>query len=502
MMTLNGPRVRFAPSPTGFLHVGGARTALFNWLFARGKKGTLVLRVEDTDLERSTEESMKGILESLRWLGLDWDEGPWEGGPFGPYIQSKRRSFYRDILGNLLSSGHAYPCYCSPEELETRREEARRRGLPPRYSGRCREAEPRDLEDLEAGGKPFIIRLRVPDTGSTVVRDLIHGDVTFENQILDDFVLLKSDGMPTYNFACAADDLYMKISHVIRGDDHLSNTPKQVLVIQALGGDPPQFAHVPMILGSDRTRLSKRHGATSVAAYRDEGILPEAMVNYLSLLGWSYDGKQEIFSLDELVEKFDLSRVSRTPAIFDRDKLVWLNGHYVRALAPEEFVRLTLPYLQEAGLAGADPGEAELSRVKRVLALTQERVHTLGEVPFHTRYFFVEPDSYDPKGVEKHFKGPETSRVLAAIRDRLQQVEPFASPEIERVCRSLAEELGISSRKIIHPVRLAVTGRTFSPGLFETLELVGKERVCARLSRAIAWLEQQQLSGTGRFHSK
>lgn len=487
-MTSGPVRVRFAPSPTGHLHVGGARTALFNWLTARGAGGTLVLRVEDTDLERSTEESVAGILDSLSWLGLDWDEGPRRGGPHAPYFQSERREVYRQYLAALLEQGQAYPCFCLPEELEERKEAARLQGLLPRYDRRCRPRAGTTLVELEAGGRPFAIRFMMPDEGVIPVEDVIRGEISFECQALDDFVLLKSDGMPTYNFACAVDDLEMSISHVIRGDDHLSNTPKQVAVYRALGAQPPLFAHVPMILGPDRSRLSKRHGATSVDAYRHDGILPAAMVNYLALLGWSYDGKQEIFDLEELIAKFDLTRVSRTPAIFDRDKLVWLNGHYIRSLKLDDFVRLSLPGLEAAGLVEPRPAEQELGRIKRVLAVTQERVRTLAEVPYHIEYFFRDPEVYDPKGVKKHFKGPETARVLTAVRDRLETVEPFEAEVIEQACRDLAAASDLNSRQIIHPVRLAVTGRTFSPGLFETLELVGKERVLGSLSRAAHWL--------------
>ncbi|MBI5166870.1 MAG: glutamate--tRNA ligase, partial [candidate division NC10 bacterium] len=384
---MRGVRVRFAPSPTGYLHVGGARTALYNWLFARHHKGTFILRIEDTDVERSTEEAAGAIVEGMTWLGLEWDEGP--------YRQAERLKLYQKYARELVEAGRAYYCYCTPEELEARRKTALAEGRSPKYDGRCRDLRERDKT------RPHAIRLRLPQVGRTVVHDLIHGDVVFENAELDDFILLRSDGFPTYNFACVVDDSLMGITHVIRGDDHLSNTPRQVLLYQALGFSPPQFAHLPMILGPDRTRLSKRHGATSVQAYKEIGYLPEALVNYLARLGWSH-GDQEVFSREELIQYFSLEKVGKTPAVFDPAKLEWLNGHYLRSAEPARLADLLPSFWEEGGVGrGGELARRDKSWLQGVARLFQERAKTLSELAYSTRFLFAEKIQYEGEAASK-----------------------------------------------------------------------------------------------------
>lgn len=483
-------RVRFAPSPTGSLHVGGARTALFNWLFARHHGGRMVLRIEDTDRSRSREESARGILEGLRWLDLDWDEGPERGGEYGPYYQSQRLSVYREYLHRLQEAGAVYPCYCTPEELAARREEARRAGRPPRYDGRCRALSRQERSEREGRGIEPVLRLRVPATGATVVDDLIRGAVSFDNAVLDDFILWKSDGMPTYNFACVVDDAAMRISHVIRAEEHLSNTPKQLLLYAALGEEPPRFAHVPMILAPDRSKLSKRHGATSLEEFRQQGFLPQAMVNYLALLGWSPDGVTEKMDRGFMVAHFDLGRVTHNAAVYDVQKLTWLNAIYLREMAVAALARAVTPFLRRAGLIPEELTGPQQEYLERVVGLLRERAHTLEELAASADYFFRPVEDYDEKGVRKHFRGEGVAELLAAVRERLAGTEEFTAAALEAAFSDLAAARGVPRGALIHPVRLAVTGRTMGPGLFELLELLGRERVLDRLARAQRWLAE------------
>ncbi|MDI3279903.1 MAG: glutamate--tRNA ligase [Bacillota bacterium] len=473
-------RVRFAPSPTGYLHVGGARTALFNWLFARHHGGTFILRIEDTDLERSTEESVRAILESMEWLGLDWDEGPGKEGPHGPYFQTQRLELYQRYARELLQKGRAYHCYCTPEELEERRNAALARGEAPRYDGRCSRLTPQEAERLAAEGRRPVVRFRAAGQGRTVVQDLIRGKVTFENEVIDDFVILKADGVPTYNFAVVVDDALMEITHVIRGEDHLSNTPKQIQLYEALGFALPAFAHIPMILGPDRTRLSKRHGATSVTQYREAGYLPEAMVNYLALLGWSLNATDQIFSRQELIEHFSLERVSKNPAVFDPKKLQWMNGVYIRRTELDRLVDLALPHLARAGLVPAEPSPAQREYVRRVVASLQTRVRTLEELAELGRYFFQERVEYEEEALP-YLAEEYVPRLLASLAERLARVEPFTAANVEAVFAAVQEETGLSAGQVIHPVRSAVTGRKVSPGIYEVLEILGRARTCQRL---------------------
>jgi len=481
--------VRFAPSPTGNLHIGGARTALFNWLFARHNGGSFILRIDDTDLARSTEESTRGILSALRWLGIDWDEGPVVGGPYGPYFQSQRLDIYKDMALKLIDQGVAYYCYCTPEELAQRRKEAMASGKAPKYDGRCRELSLQERKSKEAEGRKPAIRLRIPDSGETVVHDLFRGDVAFANDVLDDFIILKSNGMPAYNFACVVDDALMRISHIIRAEEHLSNTPRQILVYQALGYQLPVFAHVSMILAPDRSKLSKRHGATSVEEFRDSGYLPGALINYLALLGWSPEGEEEILSLPELVNQFTLDRVGKTAAIYDIKKLTWMNGHYLNEEDLDRIVELAIPYFQKKNLISENPSQEEMDYLRKVVEAVRSRVKTLAEVADAAEYFFVDDFSYDEKGVRKHFRKENAAEYLAKAKEKLAALSDFTLETTEAAYRDLSEELGIKAGEIIHPTRLAISGRTMGPGLFDIMVILGKEKTLERMERAIKYIE-------------
>ena len=485
-------RVRFAPSPTGYLHIGGARTALFNWLFARKHGGTFILRFEDTDLDRTRDELVGPMLDSLRWLGLEWDEGPEVGGPVGPYFQSQRLEHYRTAAQRLIDAGKAYRCFCTIEELARLRDEARRAGRLFRYPGTCRHLSEREAAERAAAGEPYVVRLIGPQGGETIVADLIHGEVRFDNREFDDFILMKSDGTPTYNFACVIDDAAMAISHVIRAEEHLSNTPRQLLIAQALGVEPPVYAHVPMVLAPDRSKLSKRHGAVAVEEFRSAGYLPEAIINYIALLGWSPGDDRELLSRDEMIEAFSLERVSRTPAIYDVDKLTWMNGQYLRQTDLERIFRLTLPRLVKAGFVAPDADEAELARARAIVAAVRERVRTLDEIVDAAAYFFTDVTEYDAKGVAKRFRKPGTAALLERARAVLAQVEPFDAEHTEQAFRELCQELGISGGDLFHPVRLALTGRTMGPGLFDIIALLGRERCLDRLERAVRFVKTLQ----------
>jgi glutamyl-tRNA synthetase len=467
-------RVRFAPSPTGHLHVGGARTALFNWLFARRSGGAFLLRVEDTDRSRSTDESIRQILDGLSWLGLDWDrEGPEADATYRGYFrQTSRLEIYRTHAERLLAEGRAYRCYCAPDELEARRAAAQARGETFRYDGRCRELAPRP-------GVPGALRLRIPEVGVTVVPDLIHGEVSFDHVTLDDWILVRSDGTPTYNFCVVVDDVSMKVTHVIRGTDHLSNTPKQILCYEALGYPRPAFAHVPMILGPDRKRLSKRHGATSVIAFREEGFLPEAMVNYLARLGWAH-GDQEVFTRDELVRLFDIRRVGATAAIFDRTKLEWLNQVWEKRLAEdpagrERLADAFIPHLERAGVRNA-PKPLVISAVTNLAT----RASTLAEMVPKARFYFEDPATYDPTAAGKFFT-PATGARLDRLMARLAVLEAWTEVELEGACRQLAGELGVKLVDLAQPIRLGLTGETASPPLFAIMADLGRETTLRRL---------------------
>jgi len=457
-------RVRFAPSPTGHLHVGGARTALFNWLFARHHRGRFILRIEDTDASRSTDENIAAIVDALSWLNLDWDEGP----PSSGYRQTERFEIYREHAQRLLAAGRAYYCDCPPELLDREREEAQKRNETFRYSGRCRD------RGLTAGA----LRLRIPTEGATVVNDLIHGSVTFEHSQLDDWILVRTDGTPTYNFCVVVDDVTMRISHVIRGDDHLSNTPKQILCYEALDYAVPEFAHVSLILGRDKSRLSKRHGATSVQAFRDAGIPAEALVNYLARLGWSH-GDQEVFSRGELVELFDIKNVATSAAVFDSTKLEWLSQHYLKTMPGPKLAELATPFVRAAQLTPPD----DQARFIGMLDTLRERAKTLVELVEGGRFYFERPAAYDPKAAQKLFTS-EGARRLRLLIERLESVTAFTVAAIEPLVRALTDELGLKLVDLAQLARLAVTGRTASPPIFDVLALLGRDESLARLRRA------------------
>ena len=467
-------RVRYAPAPTGYLHVGGARTALYDWLFARHHGGTFILRIEDTDRERSTEESVVAIQESLKWLGIDWDEGPGVGGEYGPYLQTERLEIYREVVETLAERGAAYKCFCTPEELEDRRKKALARGEPPGYDGRCRALSEAELKQFEAEERPVAMRFATPGH-DVVVHDLVRGEARFPADDIKDFVILRSDGTPTYLLAAAVDDWKMEMTHVIRGEDLFSSTPRQLLILEAIDvPNPPAYGHLPLIVGADRQPLSKRHGAVAVEWFRDQGYLPEALVNYLALLGWSYDEKTTFFSREELVEKFDLARVSHNPAAFDREKLDWMNGHYIREASDERLTELVIETLDRAGI------RADLETVTAAVPLVKERMKLLSEAPGLLRFLFedVEPD----EKARKMLNGQ--ADYLTEVASRLEDVPEWSVKQIEGELRALQEERGLSPRKAFQPIRAAVTGTLVSPPLFESIALLGRDRTIARLRPA------------------
>ncbi len=465
-------RVRFAPSPTGFLHIGGARTALFNWLFARNNKGTFILRIEDTDTTRSTDEYIEAIIEGMKWLNLDWDEGP--------FRQTDRFDTYKKYVAKLLDEGRAYYCYCSPEELEANRKEAMKQGRPLKYNGKCR-----NLKEPVEGIDP-VVRFRMPQEGSTIVDDLIKGSITFENEQLDDLIIRRSDGTPTYNLTVVVDDVDMNITHVVRGDDHINNTPRQLQLYKALGYEVPKFAHLPMILGSDKARLSKRHGATSVMAYYEMGYLPEALVNYLVRLGWSY-GDQEIFTGEELVKYFSFENAGKAAAVFNPEKLLWLNSQYIINSSSEKLAELVNPFLLKEGVIteGQSLDSAWLSKAIDTL---KERSKTLIELAGSLRYYIAEEIEYDEKAKKKLLN--EKSRdLLIELKGGLETMTSFTEEEIEKLFKAIVEKHEVKLGKLAQPVRVALTGGTQSPGIFELLDVMGREKTLRRLGQAIESIE-------------
>ncbi|WP_407305687.1 glutamate--tRNA ligase [Desulfosporosinus sp. SB140] len=485
-------RVRFAPSPTGYLHIGGARTALFNWLFAKKQNGKLILRIEDTDTERLKEDSVSQILSSLRWLGIDWDEGPEKGGDFGPYYQSQRQGLYTKYAQRLVQENRAYHCFCSVDQLEEERQKLRQAGIPFRYQGRCRDLGPEEVQSKLRQGLSSVIRLKVPEAGQIVVEDIIRGTVSFEAEQFDDFIIMKSDGTPAYNFACVVDDHAMQISHVIRAEEHLSNTPKQCLIYRALGCKIPLFAHLSMILAPDRSKLSKRHGATAVGEFQETGCLPEALVNYLTLLGWSpTEGQGELVSPEQTITSFSLEKVSKTAAIYDVQKLIWLNGQYMTECDLDSLTLQAIPFLLKLGLINSLDVEEKREYICEVVGAVRERVRTLGELAESSRCFFQDIVAYDEKGLEKYFLNQESVEVLLSKgRERLNVLEQFDVENTERAYRQLIAELAIKGGTIIHPTRLALTGRTVSPGLFDVMALLGKKKCIERLDKAIDMLKK------------
>jgi glutamyl-tRNA synthetase len=478
-------RVRFAPSPTGYLHIGGARTALFNWLFARRHGGTFVLRIEDTDAERSSWDMVEGIVEGLRWLGLDWDEGPDIGGPHAPYFQSQRLDTYRAMAELLVREGHAYYCYCSADSIAQKREAAEAAGGGWIYDRTCCALSPAEVAEREAQGVPRAVRFKVP-SGQTAFDDLVRGSIVFENANIEDFVVLRSDRQPTYHLSVVVDDIDMAITHVVRGDDHISNTPKQVLLYGAFGEAPPRFAHVPLILGPDKKRLSKRHGATSVMEYQRLGYLPEAMVNFLALLGWSPGTDQEFFTPDDLVAQFTLEGISGGNAVFNPEKLDWFNQQHLMAMSAEELVQRVRPLLEDAGIWRDGFAGGEHGWLVRVLDLLKPRAKKLPQFVEDGRPFFQLDVLYDDTAVAKHLGASGTRGHLKALREALTTARQFDATTLESVIRGLADTRGVKASVLIHAVRVAVTGRAASPGLFEVLELIGKDTVLRRIEQAVS----------------
>ncbi|MDM7926832.1 MAG: glutamate--tRNA ligase [bacterium] len=462
--------VRFAPSPTGYLHIGGARTALFNWLFARRQGGRFLLRIEDTDVARSSPEMTDNILASLKWLGLDWDGEP--------VLQSANRPEHVRLCRDLLDRGLAYPCFCDPEEQRRRREEGPQAGTVYKYERTCLSIPRDEAEARVKAGEPHAVRFRIPD-GRTTVADRIRGDVTVEHAELDDFVILRSDGTPVYQVSVVADDHAMAITHVIRGDDHLSNTPKQILLYRAMNWPVPEFAHVPMILGPDKKRLSKRHGATSVGEYERQGVRPEALRNFLALLGWSPGDDREIMTLAEMTEAFSLESVSKKSAVFDETKLAWMNGQYLSRLSDEEWLKAAEPFLPAGAL--------DAGRPRGWVPLMRPRVQKLSELTAAAAFFFNDPEAYEPAAVAKHWPGPQAADTLDAVRDCLNGAD-WNAAALEAAVRRLAEQRGVKAGALIHPVRIALTGSGSSPGLFEVMETLGAETVFRRMEKAAAWI--------------
>ncbi len=458
---------RFPPSPTGALHVGGARTALFNWLYARHTGGRFVLRIEDTDKVRSTQESVDAIFEALEWLGIDWDDGP--------YFQSKRFDLYAEYIEKLLQAGHAYYCACSPQKIEAMRKEAMATGGKPKYDGTCRE---KGLEKT-AGA---VVRFKAPPVGSTIIHDVIKGNIEFQNSELDDFIIARSDGSPTYNFVVVVDDITMGINTIIRGDDHVMNTPKQIQLYHALGSELPVFGHVPMVLGPDRKRLSKRHGAMSVTEYREMGYLPEAVINYLVRLGWSF-GDQEFFQTTELIEKFSLDNIGKSAGIFDQKKLLALNAEHIQARTPAELYPVLRPFLEKAGY---DPGSG--TYIESIITTLQQRSATLDEMAAAAQFYFAEEIEYEKKAAKKFLK-TKALEPLGLLVEKLTGLDEFEEKALEDVFRAVMAETDLKLGKIAQPVRVALTGRTASPGIFEIIEIIGKDQVLKRLAKAIDFIQ-------------
>jgi glutamyl-tRNA synthetase len=480
------PRVRFAPSPTGSLHVGNAHTALFNWLFARHHHGIFILRIEDTDEVRSTEQSLQAIYDGLKWLGMDWDEGPDVGGPHAPYIQSLRlaQGIYEPFYQRLVDSGRAYPCYCSPEELEERREIMRARGLPPRYDNRCRKLTDAQRAAFEAEGRQPALRLRMKDAGTTVIHDLCRGDVPHDNSLIGDVVIRKASGFPTYHFAVVIDDHLMGVTHVMRAEEHLPNTIPHLQLMEALGIPPPQYAHLGVLTGFDRKKLSKRHGAVDLSEYRARGILPEAMVNFLALMGWSTGTEEEVLTTREIIERFDLDRCGKAPSVFDPDKCEWLNSQHINRAPAAQLADLAHPMLVKAGLMEPELSPERRAWLERVIDAMRERMRTVSVLTDWAAYFFTDDYPFEERAREKWLRKPGTADTLDRLAGTIQVADPWTAEAIEPAVRGVAEQMGVGAAKVIHPCRAAVSGTTVGPSLFHLLELLPRETVVGRLRRA------------------
>lgn len=476
-------RVRFAPSPTGPLHIGGARSALFNWLLAKKLGGKFVLRIEDTDLERSSRESEEGIKESLRWLGLDWDEGIDIGGPGGPYRQTERLELYAKYTKQLLGEGKAYRCYCTDEELEAERQELLNKGQMPRYMGKCSCLTDEERNKLEQEERPYTIRFRVPKNQEIVVTDAVRGKVVFESNGIGDFVIVKSDGIPTYNYAVCIDDALMEITHVIRGEEHLSNTPRQILIYQALNWQTPIFAHVSLILGKDRSKMSKRHGATAVEQYKNKGYLPSGLLNFLALLGWSSSSEEEIFTLNELVDMFSLEGCAKNPAVFDVDKLNWINAHHIRKLNDEQLYEFALPHLMASGLLLT--GTYERSWLLAVVATTREHITYAEQIPEHVKVYFTDEFDFENEEAKAVLQVESAKKVLAVFVDNIKRAQELTAESVKAMLKTVATESGYKGKEVFMPVRVALTGQTHGPELGQIIPLLGFERVVKRVEYSL-----------------
>ena len=477
-------RVRYAPSPTGEPHIGNVRTALFNWLFARHHGGKFIVRVEDTDQERLVPGAVDAVLDSLEWLNIQWDEGPRVGGPYAPYVQSERLSIYLDLAGKLVDQGRAYRCYCSREKLEQMRRERREQGFATSHACQCREMTERQRSDAEAATGPPVVRFGMPTEGVTRVHDLIRGDVEWQNDLQEDFIILKSDGFPTYHLAVVADDHFMEISHIMRAEEWLPSTPRHLQLFDALGFEPPQFAHLPMILGPDRSKLSKRHGATAVSEYRDKGFLPGALINFMVLLGWSLDDKTEVMSLDMIKDNFTLDRVTKSAAIFDQEKLEWMSGVYIREMSSKELAGNMLPFLERDLPKELLPVDRDY--LDTIAPLIQERIKLMETAADSTLYFFEEQPEYDPSNlIQKGMEPQGTLDALKAALATLNSASAFDHESLEELLRATGWEIGVSPRQFFGALRTAVTGRTATPPLFETMEVLGRERVLRRMEWAV-----------------
>ncbi|WP_459907061.1 glutamate--tRNA ligase [Desulfotomaculum defluvii] len=478
-------RVRFAPSPTGPLHIGGARSALFNWLYARHHGGQFLVRIEDTDLERSSRESEQNILNALRWLGIDWDEGIEVGGPNGPYRQTERLDVYRRLAKELLETGHAYYCYCSEEELAAEREALMEKGELPRYLGRCRNLCPEDRAKFEAEGRKPVLRFKVPEDKIITINDYVRGQVEFESNGIGDFIIMKSDNIPTYNFAVVVDDHDMNITHVVRAEEHLSNTPRQILIYDALGWQKPDFAHISLILGKDRSKMSKRHGATSIEQYQNLGYLPEALVNFLALLGWSPGGEEEIFTLEQIKEQFILDRVAKNPAVFDIDKLNWLNGHYIRQAPVDRLTKLAIPFLREAGYLGENLSQEDIIWLEKVVAIARNYISYMQEITQHVDVFFcdsIEVLEEDAKQVKAWEQMPV---VMKTALELFTAAEDLTEESVKAIIKAVGKQSGLKGKFIFQPLRVAITGRTHGPELHQIIPVIGKAKTLARLEAAL-----------------
>lgn len=480
-------KVRFAPSPTGPFHIGGARSALFNWLVARHADGTFLVRIEDTDLKRSTKESEENIKDSLKWLGMNWDEGIDVGGPHGPYRQTERLDLYKKEVQRLLDEGKAYYCYCSAEELEKSRKAQLDAGKTPIYDEHCRHLTEEEKAKYEAEGRKPVVRLKVRKDGVFAFDDMVRGHVEFQAAGVGDFIIMKSDGIPVYNFAVVIDDAFMEVTHVIRAEEHLSNTPRQLAIYEALGYKPPKFGHISLILGEDHKKMSKRHGATSVTEYRNMGYLPEAVVNYLALLGWTPKGEQEIFTEEELIKQFSMKRVSSNDAVFDINKLNWINFQYMKKLDADQLYDLIFPFLVKAGYVDAAVSEEKKDWLKKVIWFMKDHIYFAGQAADELRFFFEDMPALTDEAILSIMKAETSGKLLKAFIEDLKALETFDQAEIKKCFNACMKAQGIKGKAAYEPTRIALTGVTQGPGMFEMMELFGREKTMDRLEAALAY---------------